>query len=138
MRNPNFRFRGLWARQFGGGAIDAASMLFTFPPGSWTFTAPAPGLWQTAIWGPGGASAAAGGAAAGALCVKTVRLALGQQIALVIAQLNAASTATFPAGLGGPMSAGNGAGGLAPGVATGGGGCEFDRRYKFRNYWWRG
>lgn len=140
MRNPVFRFRGLWAKQYGG-AASAATLLYLgqqdfTTPGAATFTAPFNMVAEVFCWGGGAAGANGGpgnpGSGAGA-CMKRVSLATGQQLALNIgaggtplgagAGVNpgTASTVTFPDGstmtaTGGQVAAG--------GTATGG---EYNR-----------
>lgn len=112
--------RGLVAQGIDGNKAVFTPYTANFPPGSYTFVTPAPGLYKFALWGAGSGS---GGAAASsaAYCEISRWLAYGDRVALVSGAhaLGAgnASTVTFVDGK--VVTAGGGNGGT-PGVASGG------------------
>jgi hypothetical protein len=91
MRNPNFRFRGLWAKQLGGGVSSASALLYKgqqdYGPGSFTFTAPFNMIAEVFVWG-GGASGSqggpGGGGPGGGTAMRRWQLAAGQQLTVSV------------------------------------------------------
>lgn len=85
----------------GGGLVSGGVLAAMFLPGSYTFTAPNAGSYTFYLWGPGGpgaaqvgrTAAAAWGGNAGGCAQKTVALAAGQQVPLVVGAAGTPATA---------------------------------------------
>lgn len=112
-----------------GQAMDGRKKVITpstylFPPGSYTFSPPDPGVWKFVLWGPGGNGSGSGTGSSGGYCEYSLSLGVRDRVTLsvglpAIGTTSTATTATFPGGK--VVSAGPGAQGAGGGgVATGG------------------
>ena len=86
MRNPNFRFVGLWAKQFGGGVPAGAATVFNFPPGeTHHFTPPFSGKWKFVAWGPSdGGDGVSASCSSGAYLEKTAFVSTSQTVIITM------------------------------------------------------
>ena len=95
----------------------------TFPPGSWTFNAPASGLYKFVAWGCGAVNSNSSGHS-GSYLEKKKYLGMGQSVSMVVARASSGgagvvdTTLTFPDGTG--ATAGSAVVNGSPGTATGG------------------
>jgi hypothetical protein len=91
MRNPNFRFTGLWAKQFGG-AASASTLLYKgqqdFGPGAGqVFTAPFNMIAEVFVWGAGASGSQGGpggGGPGGGASMRRWQLAAGQALSVTV------------------------------------------------------
>ena len=118
------KLRGLVGQAMSGERKALTPVVFVYPAGSFTFTAPKSGKYRIVVRGGGGGGGAGGagvGGASGALVIGDRFLSKGQTVALAIASappINtdaANTTATFPDGS--IMTAGGGGEGFTPNPA---------------------
>lgn len=118
------KLRGLVGQSMSGRRPALVAYAYNYPVGSYTFIAPAAGVWRIVLWGGGGGgnNAATTGGGSGAYYEAERFLAKGEKVSVVVGQgggINGGSggntTATFPAGE--VLSAG-GASGQAGGAVT--------------------